>query len=180
MSQFSWSLPLAMALCVTMVILTVMVHYEGLRLISYFLYERNAPRREIILVILGVFLAHTIEVWLFAFSYALSGFTTVLGKFRGDMNGSLLDFMYFSATTYTSLGIGDVFPTGGMRLLTGVEALVGLLMIGWSASYTYLVMETLWLIKADRHADQSFRPVSVSASRRRRLRRVVQQGAGKQ
>ena len=32
-----------------------------------------------------------------------------------------------------------------MRLLAGVEGLLGLLMIGWSASFTYLMMEKLWL-----------------------------------
>jgi hypothetical protein len=148
-----WSLPLAMALCVAMVVLTVLVHYEGLRLITDLVLPKIgvAPRQEIIFVILGVFLAHTIEVWLFAFSYGLSTLTTLLGTFRGDLDGSLLDFMYFSATTYTSLGIGDVYPTGGMRLLTGVEALVGLVMIGWSASFTYLIMERLWKIHGASH-----------------------------
>ena len=30
------------------------------------------------------------------------------------------------------------------RLIAGVEALTGLLMIGWSASFTYLEMERFW------------------------------------
>lgn len=145
------SLPLSMALSVLMVILTVMTHYEALRIITDWLIRPRAPRQEIIFVILGVFLAHTIEVWMFAFSYGISTITPLLGTFRGEINGSLLDFMYFSATTYTSLGIGDVYPTGGMRLLTGVEALVGLVMIGWSASYTYLVMERVWRLQGGRH-----------------------------
>jgi hypothetical protein len=29
-------------------------------------------------------------------------------------------------------------------MIAGVEALVGLLMIGWSASFTYLMMERFW------------------------------------
>lgn len=67
-----------------------------------------------------------------------------MGGFQGSLDGSLIDFMYFSAISYTSLGLGDIYPVGGMRLLTGVEALVGLLMIGWSASCSYLQMERLW------------------------------------
>lgn len=150
-----WSLSMTMGLCVIMVVSTVLVHYEALRFITDFLLPRIrlAPRQEIIIVILGVFMAHTVEVWLFAFAFGISDFTSKLGRFKGDMDGSLLDFMYFSATTYTSLGIGDVYPTGGMRLLTGVEALVGLVMIGWSASYTYLVMERLWKIHRFGHND---------------------------
>ena len=33
---------------------------------------------------------------------------------------------------------------GELRLLAGVEALNGLLLIGWSASYTYIAMERFW------------------------------------
>lgn len=137
---------LAMLFCAVMVTCTVMTHYEGLRLISDYLIPglRMRPRRKMIFVIFAVFLAHTVEVWLFAFAYAVSATLPVLGAFRGNLNGGLVDYMFFSAITYTSLGLGDVYPMGGLRLLTGVEALVGLLMIGWSASYTYLVMESLW------------------------------------
>ena len=46
---------------------------------------------------------------------------------------------------YTSVGFGDILPQGHLRLIAGVEGLAGLLMIGWSASFTYLMMEKLWL-----------------------------------
>ena len=62
--------------------------------------------------------------------------------------------LYFSAETYTSLGYGDVVPGGAVRLLAGVEALNGLLLIGWSAAYTYLAMERFWSDAAGRAARQ--------------------------
>jgi hypothetical protein len=37
-----------------------------------------------------------------------------------------------------------VTPVGPIRLLAGLEALNGLLLIGWSASYTYIAMERFW------------------------------------
>ena len=40
--------------------------------------------------------------------------------------------------------LGDLTPSGPMRLLAGVEALNGLLLIGWSASYIYISMERFW------------------------------------
>jgi hypothetical protein len=40
--------------------------------------------------------------------------------------------------------LGDIAPLGPVRLLAGVEALNGLLMIAWSASFTYLSMENFW------------------------------------
>jgi hypothetical protein len=40
-----------------------------------------------------------------------------------------------------------------MRLIAGVESLDGLVLIGWSASFTYLAMEEYWGSKrADRRA----------------------------
>lgn len=147
MNEFAWT---AMA-SIVMVILTVVVHYEALRLISDRLLPRLRahPRNQMIYVILAVFVAHTVEVWLFAACYHLL-VVNGIGNFHGAVAGHGLDYVYFSVVSYTSLGLGDVYPSGGLRLLTGVEALVGLLMIGWSASYTYLSMERLWREHAER------------------------------
>ena len=57
---------------------------------------------------------------------------------------SALDYFYFSIVSYTSLGLGDVFPHGHVRFLTGLEALNGLMLIAWSASFAYLAMGRLW------------------------------------
>ncbi|MGH9929827.1 MAG: potassium channel family protein, partial [Pyrinomonadaceae bacterium] len=57
---------------------------------------------------------------------------------------SLSASLYFSTETYTSFGYGDVIPSGDLRMVAGVEALNGLLLIGWSASYTYIAMVRFW------------------------------------
>ena len=56
----------------------------------------------------------------------------------------LLDFVYFSATVYTTLGFGDLVPTGAVRFLAGTEAVTGFLLISWSASFTFLEMQRFW------------------------------------
>lgn len=139
--------------CVVMLVLTVVVHYEALRLISDHLMPRLRmhPRNQMIYVILAVFFAHTLEVWLFAGGYYVL-VATGTGGIHGAMAGQGLDYVYFSLVSYTSLGFGDVYPSGGLRMLTGLEALIGLLMIGWSASFTYLSMEGLWRAHAERGA----------------------------
>ena len=38
------------------------------------------------------------------------------------------------------------------KLLVGVEALNGLLLIGWSASYAYIAMERYWVPKGGQRA----------------------------
>lgn len=53
-------------------------------------------------------------------------------------------FLYFSGETYTTLGLGDIYPTGSLRLVTGIEALTGLLMRSWTGSFTYLEMRRYW------------------------------------
>jgi hypothetical protein len=103
-----------------------------------------------LVVIVAAFLAHTLEVWIFAITYFLLANHFGLGSFHGDFDGSLHDHLYFSSVTYTSLGFGDVSPIGGLRLISGVEALTGLMMIGWSASFTYLAMEKFWAMHGPR------------------------------
>jgi hypothetical protein len=57
---------------------------------------------------------------------------------------TLPSYLYFSAETYTSLGYGDLVPHASLRMLAGMEALNGLLLIGWSSSTIYIAMEKFW------------------------------------
>ena len=55
--------------------------------------------------------------------------------------------MYFSIVNYTSLGYGDLVPVGSLRILCGVEALTGLVLIDWTASFTYVEMQRYWPVE---------------------------------
>ena len=134
-----------------LVALTILVHYEVLRLASVLIPEEGGGRLRgrVVLVVFACFIAHTIEVWMFALAYYLFVDVFALGSFGGVHHGGFEDNVYFSAVTYTSLGFGDVYPIDNVRLITGVEALVGLLMIGWSASFTYLAMEKFWFLHGE-------------------------------
>ena len=66
------------------------------------------------------------------------------GTLGGSASPGLAEALYFSAQNYTSLGYGDIVPGGPLRLMTAVEALHGLLMIGWTASFAYVAMERFW------------------------------------
>ena len=57
---------------------------------------------------------------------------------------TLFDYMYFSSTVYSTLGFGDIVPVGEIRALTGIEAVSGLVLITWSASFTFLEMQRHW------------------------------------
>ena len=135
----------AMAASVFLVVATILIFYEGLRLTSSHLIQLPIPpRARIIPVVLACFAAHTLAVWTYAGTYWLFAVHWRVPSFAGVPVEGLLDCVYFSVVTYTSLGFGDHVPVGHARLIAGVEALNGLMLIGWSASFTYLAMERDW------------------------------------
>ncbi len=48
--------------------------------------------------------------------------------------------LYFSAVTYTTVGYGDVVLPMGWRLTAGIEALTGILMVGWTSALIFFVL----------------------------------------
>jgi hypothetical protein len=130
---------------VVMVVACVLIHYETLRIASVLMPKLTLrPRKRILFVMGAAFVAHSLEVWLCAAGFYVIGHMTTLGGVAGKFDGSFYEYLYFSTVSYTSLGIGDLYPTGVLRILTGVEALVGLAMIAWTGSFTYLAMEKFW------------------------------------
>jgi hypothetical protein len=124
---------------------TALLHYEVLLNVSRLTPHLSIPiRSRILVVIAAVFTAHIVEVCIYAVAFYLLRDHFGLGTLEGDLEGGALDFFYFSVTTYTTLGVGDLSPTGAIRLVAGVEALNGFVLIGWSASFTYLAMQDGW------------------------------------
>jgi hypothetical protein len=127
-----------------LLVLTTVIHYEVLRMFSAGLrVVRVLERTKLVVIIVGAFIAHAMEIFLYAVAFYVLARYLGAGML-GDAHSSLTVSLYFSAETYTSLGYGDVVPQGHLRLLAGAEALNGLLLIGWSASYVYIAMERFW------------------------------------
>ncbi len=136
---------LAATACLTLLIVVIVIHYEVLRALSTGLpLIRMAPRAKLILVIIGTFFSHVLQILLYALAYIWFAKTLSVGGFKGITEFSFLDSVYFSAETFTSLGFGDIVPSGPLQLIAGSETLIGLLLIGWSASYTFVAMERFW------------------------------------
>lgn len=131
--------------CLLLFAATTLIHYEVLRGLQAGLPKLPIPvRTKLLVVIFGVVFSHVAQIALYAVSlFALTHYADV-GSLAGPSATSFLDCIYFSAETYTSLGMGDIAPSGPVRLFAGVESLNGLLMITWSASFTYLSMEKFW------------------------------------
>ena len=60
--------------------------------------------------------------------------------------------VYFSLVTFTTLGYGDITMESGHRILAGLEAINGVLLLGWSTTMMYslvqLIMRKLFEEKA--------------------------------
>lgn len=149
------NLPLlvAAASTVAIVILCVLWHYEGLSILSRWItHERLPPRLRIATIIFGQLLLHIAEIWIFAFGYYLLTLDPAFGVFHQapydtmaePLEMNLLDQVYYSSVVYTTLGFGDIVPGGPIRFLTGTEAVTGLVLITWSASFTFLEMQRYW------------------------------------
>lgn len=145
-----WAANLAVAVATAAaVVLAIAIHYEGLVALSRRLARaaERPLRRKVVYVIGGAVLLHVAEIWVFGL--VLWGLVQwpAAGAVSGHAPLNLFDAVYLSAMCYTTVGFGDLVPVGPIRLLAGTEALLGLVLIGWSASFTYLEMERYWRVR---------------------------------
>ena len=126
--------------------IVVMVHYEGLSLLSRSLARRHTShrRRKVLYGIFGVLALHVLEMWIFGLTAAALLLLPTTGSITGADPLGLLDSVYLAATTYTTLGYGDLTPVGPIRFLVSMIALTGFVLVAWSASFTYLEMSRDW------------------------------------
>jgi hypothetical protein len=135
---------------VTLVTLAVVVaciglHFEVLsNCVRYLPLISRHRRRRVLVLILIILAAHVAEIWLFAFGYYFLTGIEGFGELSGTTIAGLPDYTYFSAMLYTTVGFGDAEPIGAIRFMAGMEALTGLVMITWSASFTFLEMQRDW------------------------------------
>lgn len=133
-------------ICALVGLTTVLIHHAGLLRIAD-LGARFAPVRPTVVipgVVVGIFALHLVEIGLYAVAIAFASYALHLGRIVGDVHGTDLELLYFSAETFTTLGFGDIIPSGPMRLLCSFEPLNGLILLGWSASFIHLEVERYW------------------------------------
>ena len=85
-------------------------------------------------------LLHTVEVVLWATAYR---------TFVPDELESFEEATYFSFVTFTSLGYGDITLSSKWRLLSGIEALNGILLAGFSTALLFGVLARAWDAKKE-------------------------------
>ncbi len=129
---------------VATVLICVVLHYEVLSLLSRRLSRLEGQhRRRVLFSICGLLSVHVAEIWVFGISFSILLLSPLFGAAHG-VNGGLLDFVYVSAMMFSTVGSADAYLTGPVRFLAGTEALTGLVLVTWSASFTFLEMQRFW------------------------------------
>jgi hypothetical protein len=95
-------------------------------IVLWFRLHRHSLGKTVAMVttVLGLFLVHTIEVWVWAGAYVATGVVDTLES-----------AVYFSTVTFSTLGYGDITPTADWRVFAALEAMNGFILIGWSIAY---------------------------------------------
>jgi hypothetical protein len=120
----------------SLVILTVAIHLFLLRGLSQIVTRmRSMPVLGMGVAMVTAILAHVFEICVFAIALWWMSTDERFGRWIGDTQSGIYDYFYYSALTYTSLGFGDVAPTGSLRAFAAVEAITGLVLIAWTASF---------------------------------------------
>ncbi len=127
---------LTMALSLIAVFGSVFAHYDVLRMLARFARQaKRTDRRALAWAISALIGAHLAEIALFAVAFYFAVNDLGLGSFANNRSMAPMDYFYYAAETYSSLGYGDIYPLGAVRLLASVTPLVGILLLGWSAAF---------------------------------------------
>lgn len=152
------NIPVAIVISVLLVLVTTAIFYEILCIVLKVVAKRNLRTRPLMyFLVIAIFSAHTIAVWIYGTVYWILVHSFGFEPLSGIAHDNFFGYIYFSAATYSSLGIGDVFPHGAMQFITGVQVLNGLMLIGWSVMFTYFAVQKLWEI----HGINTFQSITI-------------------
>ena len=121
---------------------TALVHLAGLALLIGLL-RTHGPRlrtphvrvTQALLVVAAVgslFVLHAIEIWLYA------AFYVAVGELK-----TFSEALYFSTSTYATIGYGDIVLTPRWRIVGAIEGVNGIILLGWSTAFFVSIVQRL-------------------------------------
>jgi len=139
LAMFVWELLIGLAF----ICLTVLVHAIALdRLMIWLkLWGPNFYRTfrgfwkmaMLVVTVLGIFASHIIQMWVWAALY-----------YYGDALPNWETALYFSTSTFTTVGYGDVLLPREWRLIGSVQSANGFILFGWSTAFIFEIMSKLY------------------------------------
>ncbi|HXH15818.1 MAG TPA: potassium channel family protein [Sphingomonas sp.] len=136
-----------LAISTGMVLLTTLVHLGGLAGLLILIRQRSSGASArmrwhdlvgIVGAALGLFALHGIEIWGYAALYIAVG--------------AMADFetaLYFSTTTYATIGYGDILLNSGWRIVGAIEGVNGIILLGWSTAFFVAMVRRISFVELE-------------------------------
>lgn len=134
-----------LATATVMVLLTVMMHGLGLAMLGRVMRSEVRQEREhhvpslsarslgftlaLVIALAGL---HGVEIWSYAFLYEALGAVA-----------DLETAVYFSTISYAGIGFDDRYIDPAWRLVSAIEGINGLLLLGWSTAFFVTIVARL-------------------------------------
>lgn len=99
----------------------------------YGIFHRHWKAPMLTVTVLGILLAHTVEIWVWAVFYQV---VHALPDFESSL--------YFSTSTFTTVGFGDIVLNADWRLISSFQSAIGFILFGWSTAFIFEVMTQLY------------------------------------
>jgi voltage-gated potassium channel Kch len=99
--------------------------------------HRLSHRHAIFIIVFFVvlmFAGITVDICVWAAFYHLS-----------EALPHLEEALYFSASTFTTLGYGDIIPSKSWRLIASFEAGTGLMIFGWATAFVMIAIQHFYV-----------------------------------
>lgn len=138
----------ALAVSALMVLVSVIIQIGGLAVLIWMMRWRAGRYAGfsyvlqqlgvILAVVMGLFLIHALQIWLYAALYL------VLGEFQ-----TLEAALYFSTSSFTTVGYGEIYLDSGWRLVSAIQSANGFLVLGWSTVFLISVLSRLRSVEMD-------------------------------
>ncbi len=128
----------AILICLTVVIHAVFLDFlmqkiQGSSNIIKLRFRRYWKVPILIFAVIGVFGAHIVQIWMWALLYLFVGALP-------DVESAL----YFSTSTFTTVGFGDIVLDQSWRLVSSFQSANGFILFGWSTAFIFEVMSKLY------------------------------------
>lgn len=128
-----------------MIGLTVVIHAVALdRLVnlleklgphSFRHFKKSWEAPLMVITVLGVFLTHIVQIWIWAILFFY---------LEPDILPDLESALYFSTSSFTTVGFGDVYLDKEWRLLSAFESANGFILFGWSTAFIFEIISKLY------------------------------------
>lgn len=131
---------------------TALIHLAGLAGLIALLQAHGARLRTpharldqallMLIAVFSLFALHAVEIWLYAALY--------LGV--GEMR-DFEDALYFSTSTYATIGYGDLVLSRAWRIVGAIEGVNGIILLGWSTAFFVSIVRRLGVLEQSFEAD---------------------------